>query len=176
MTQNGSCAKRVCQFGLIKSHLSEEESEAHFQTNGTSFGELVHTKVVVDCRLYGYVLVQEEAVTYLGRQLHVIVVGGAMFILQTNAQVNAVLLDVIAGAGANLHVIHVGSVLHKLVVVTKAAIEHPIVHHKETAGGLHAEGDFLVFAVGQIQACERGIQVRGVLFKLCRSTQRKYCK
>lgn len=176
MTQNGSCARRVCQFGLIKSHLSEEESEAHFQTNGTSFGELVHTKVVVDCRLYGYMLVQEEAVTYLGRQLHVIVVGGAMFILQTNAQIDAILLDVIAGAGTNLHVVHIGSVLHKLMVIAKAAIQHPIVHYKETAGGLHAEGYLLVLAVGQIQPRERGVEVRGVLFKLCRSTQRKYCK
>lgn len=129
-------------------------------------GEVVDRKFVEYLGFNGNVVIEVEGVAHCEGKTEVVLVGAAVDVFESSAERDAVGREIVAHPSTKVDLIATIAI----VVESYSAVEHPVVFEEITTFSIHAKAEAAAVVVVDAEVGERGIDIVGVLLKLCART------
>lgn len=131
---------------LFRQHLSYRLLEIDTQADACAkrgvSSEVVQAHLVIQGRFQRDKLVEEKSVSNTERYHQVVVFLGEMVVFSSSAEIDATLVEIVACASTNAHIVKIA-----LVFVACRCIQHEAVGHKIARMRVKSEAEFLVRTV-----------------------------
>lgn len=111
-------------------------------------------------------MVEVEGITHSEGKTEVVLVGATVDVFESSAERDAVGREIVAHTCAEGHFVATVAI----VVDPYSAVEHPVVFEEITTFSIHAKAEATAVVVVDAEVGERGIDIVGVLLKLCACT------
>lgn len=129
-------------------------------------GEVVDRKFVEYLGFDGNVVIEVEGVAHGEGKTEVVLVGAAVDVFESSAERDAVGREIVAHPSTKVDFVATIAI----VVESYSAVEHPVVFEEITTFSVHAKAEATAVVVVDAEVGERGIDIVGVLLKLCART------